>query len=219
MALVLVVSPHPDDEAIGMGGTIRRRVDEGDRVEVLFLTSGERGGHGRPPDETARLREAEAAAAAEMLGVAGVEFWREPDSALAATEDVVDRLCRAVSLRRPDVIYTTHPGEQHPDHAAAAAIVARAAASLPDPLAVPALLAFEVWTPLAEMDEIVDISEQMAIKLAAIRVYRSQVDVLRFDEAFEGLARYRGEMHSWPGGPYAEVFRRLSPSSSPEAGR
>ncbi len=44
------------------------------------------------------------------------------------------------------------------------------------------------------------------IQLAAIRAYRSQCKVMRFDQALLGLNRYRGEMHSWPGGDYAEVF-------------
>lgn len=210
MALHLIVSPHPDDETLGMGGTIRRRVDEGDRVEVIFLTSGERGGHGRAPEETARVREAEAARAAVLLGVSAFEFWHEPDGALRASPQVVDRLREVIASREPAFVYSTHADEQHPDHVAASSIVARAAARLPDECGVPRLLTFEVWTPLARMDEIVDISEQLPAKLAAIRAYTSQVDVLGFDAAFEGLARYRGEMHSWPGGPHAEVFRRIA---------
>jgi LmbE family N-acetylglucosaminyl deacetylase len=65
---------------------------------------------------------------------------------------------------------------------------------------------FEVWTPLQDMDHIVDVSRYMKVKMAAIRAYRSQCAVMRFDEALAGLNRYRGEMHSWPGGEYAEVF-------------
>jgi LmbE family N-acetylglucosaminyl deacetylase len=65
---------------------------------------------------------------------------------------------------------------------------------------------YEIWAPLAHIDHVVDISEVIEDKLRAIRAYRSQCDVMRFDEAFHGLARYRGEMHSWPGGAYAEVF-------------
>ena len=49
---------------------------------MVFLTSGEQGGHGRGADETARIREQEARDAAAGLGLAEVEFWREPDGAL-----------------------------------------------------------------------------------------------------------------------------------------
>jgi len=65
---------------------------------------------------------------------------------------------------------------------------------------------FEVWTPLQRIDHIVDVSRHIKVKIAAIRAYRSQCAVMRFDEALIALNRYRGEMHSWPGGDYAEVF-------------
>ena len=65
---VMIISPHPDDESVGCGGTIRKHVVEGDFVEVIFITSGERGGHGMPPKETAITREREAKNAANVLG-------------------------------------------------------------------------------------------------------------------------------------------------------
>jgi hypothetical protein len=51
-------------------------------------------------------------------------------------------------------------------------------------------------------------------KREAIRAYRSQAEVIDFAEAILGLNRYRGEMHSWPGGRYAEIFRtwRVDPN-------
>ena len=44
MNRILVISPHPDDESIGCGGTLRKHITEGDSVWVIFLTSGESSG-------------------------------------------------------------------------------------------------------------------------------------------------------------------------------
>ena len=68
---------------------------------------------------------------------------------------------------------------------------------------------FEVWTPLQAMDRIVDISEFIEIKRKAIQAHQSQCEAMDFDEALLALNRYRGEMHSWPGGDYAEIFAAM----------
>ncbi len=209
MARVLVVSPHPDDESIGCGGTLRKHVLQGDSVHIIFLTSGERGGHGRSPEETKRIREREAKRAAAILGVAHIEFWRERNGGLRVTDRLIRRLRAKLIAWKPAVLYVTHDREQHVEHRAAARLVRRAMAGLPRSAKKPRALMFEVWTPLQRMDEIVDISRYIKTKLAAIRAHKSQCDVVQFDEAFLGLSRYRGELHSWPGGDYAEIFTLL----------
>jgi LmbE family N-acetylglucosaminyl deacetylase len=209
MSRILVVSPHPDDEAIGCGGTLRKRVMAGDEVTAVFLTSGEKGGHGRPPDETARIREQEAGVAARILGLARIEFWRQPDGAFRVTRPLRSRFVDSLKKYRPKIVFVPHADEMHPDHRAAVRLVRVAMRELPAARR-PEVLMFEVWTPLQQMDVVEDISLHINTKIEAIRAYASQCAVMRFDEAALGLNRYRGEMHSWPGGDYAEIFRRLS---------
>ena len=201
MTSVLVVGAHPDDEALGCGGTLRQHALGGDRLTAVFLTSGEAGGHGiEHPGQT---REAEARAAARILGIAEVQFWHEPDGRLRARRAVVERLREVIAGTSASVVYAPHRADDHPDHSCAARIVAQAVAHAARRVQV---WHYEIWAPLACVDHVVDISAVLEDKLRAIRAYRSQCAVMRFDDAFAGLARYRGEMHSWPGGPYAEVF-------------
>ncbi len=207
MKRILFLSPHPDDEAIGCGGTLRRHVEQGHDVQVVFLTSGERGVRGQEPAKTARIREHEAAAAAKVLGYEKFEFWREPDGAVKLTSGLLQRLIAKLQTSKSSLIYVPHLREMHPDHRAAARLVRRA---LQHVNPCPDVLLYEVWTPLQQIDHVEDISEQIALKVAAIRAHKSQCAIMRFDESARGLARYRGEMHSWPGGPYAEVFQRFA---------
>lgn len=198
----LVLSPHPDDEAIGCGGTLRKHVDEGIEVHVVFLTSGEAGGHGVA--DAGRVREMEAKEAASILGIAGMDFWREPDGKLRAGRALEQKLTALIDELEPGFIYTPHPCEMHPDHRATTRLLGRVVGD-----SDVVIRTYEVWTPMREMSHIEDVSEVMDLKLAAVSAYKSQCDVLRFDEAIAGLNRFRGEMHSWPGGPYAEVFGDL----------
>ena len=202
MSTVLVVCAHPDDEAVGCGGTLRRHALDGEEIIAVFLTSGEGGGHGEA--EHGRTRQREARRAAAILGIGQVHFWEEPDGRLRVKPSLARRLTELIDALAPALVYAPQPNDDHPDHRAAARLVRRA---VDGSRARPEIRFFEIWSPLGDMDEIVDISEVIGDKRRAIRAYRSQCAVMRLDDAFVGLARYRGEMHSWPGGPYAEVFR------------
>jgi LmbE family N-acetylglucosaminyl deacetylase len=197
---VLVVAPHPDDEAIGCGGTIIRHAEAGDRVYVAFLTSGELSHKDRPAEEVRDIREREATFAAAVLGVEAHEFLRRPDFGL---EDDLDgaaaALAQVIERRNPDRVYVSHRGEWHPDHRAACTITSALAG--PRQLEV---LTYEVWTPLTEFAEVEDISAQMSRKLEAIGCYSSQLETFDYIRAATGLSQYRGALAART--EYAEVF-------------
>ncbi|MCX7424196.1 MAG: PIG-L family deacetylase, partial [Planctomycetia bacterium] len=79
---ILIVSPHPDDAELGMGGAIAKFIDEGLAVGVLDLTSGE-----PTPFGSEEIRKKETAAASTALGLE----WREnlglPNRSLEPTLD------------------------------------------------------------------------------------------------------------------------------------
>jgi N-acetylglucosamine malate deacetylase 1 len=200
---VLVIAPHPDDEAIGCGGAICLHQDAGDRVTAVFLTSGELGLKHLSRDEAWRVREGEAEAAAEVLGIAALTFLRLPDWDVGDAVDEAAMALRPVLQRDPpDMVYLPHPGEWHPDHRAALPIVRAALHS--STTAPPTLRTFEVWTPLSEYDQVEDITPVMRRKLQAVRCYRSQIGHFRYDRAVSGLNQYRGSLAARC--RYAEVF-------------
>src|SRR5262245_66408698 len=102
MNRVMVISPHPDDETLGCGGTIRKHVVEGDIVHVELLTSGEKGGHDLSAADIAAMREQEAMAAAAILGGAHVECYRQPDGKLSPNRALIARNPKAINDWQPN---------------------------------------------------------------------------------------------------------------------
>ncbi len=205
---VLVIAPHPDDEAIGCGGSILLHAARGDRVTAVFLTSGELGLKHLPCAEAQRVREREAEAAAQILGLAALSFLRLPDWYVGdCLGEAAAALAPVLVREAPVRVYLPHAGEWHPDHRSSLPVLKAALRTSGVP--VPALLTYEVWTPLAEYDDGEDISSVMRLKLAAVRCHHSQVRQLRYDRAVRGLNQFRGAA-AW-GCRYAEVFQHADP--------
>ena len=203
---VLVIAPHPDDEAIGCGGSVRKHALQRDRVVAVFLTSGELGLKHLDREKACAVREGEARKAASILGISVSLFLRGPDWELeAATQETAAGLHPIVAREQPSIVYLPHAGEWHPDHRAAVQVLR--AALTEETKSKIVCRGYEVWTPLAEYDHVEDISDVMAVKMKAIRAHRSQVEQLAYAQAARGLNAYRGAIAGRC--RYAEVFKNI----------
>lgn len=199
-----MIAPHPDDEAIGLGGAILEHVARGDTVQTIFMTSGELGIPGTLAEDARVIREAEAVATSQVLGTLAPLFWHQPDGSLRANDFLVESMRNLCS--RVDLVYVTHGDEDHVDHAAAFAIVEAAIAGMD---VRPKVLLYEVWTPLRRPTVFVDITASMETKMQAISTHLSQGQRNPFGLAALSLNSYRGAMHSPRHAGYAEAFARM----------
>jgi bacillithiol biosynthesis deacetylase BshB1 len=176
----LVVAPHPDDAELGMGGTVVRLLQQGWKVGILDLTSGE-----PTPLGTPARRVEETAAANAALG----HPWRHnlglPNRSLEPT--LLHRRALAGVFRavRPRLLFAPFWEDAHPDHTAATRLVEDARfwskltkSDLPGAPFHPAriLYYFSVHLRIVERPSfVIDISDQLDAKVAALRCYRSQL--------------------------------------------
>src|SRR5688500_8908624 len=112
MASILVIGPHPDDQELGMGGTIVKLVRQGHKVHVVDMTNGE-----PTPRGSVETRAAEAAAAARVMGVGRTLLGLKNRE---VTHDLASRhkLAAVIRLHRPDWLFLPYPTDAHPDHVA-----------------------------------------------------------------------------------------------------
>jgi len=204
MGAILVVAAHPDDEALGAGGTLARDADAGHRVRVLFLTDGV-GARGAA-DAAAAERRAAAEAAAARLGIAETRFLSFPDNALDTVPllSIVQAVEAMAAEAPPETVYTHFGFDLNIDHRIA--FQATMTAFRPQPgCRVRRILAFETrssteWAgsppALAFCPTVyVDVAATMARKRAALAAYAAEMRPAphaRSLEALDALAVLRG---------------------------
>jgi LmbE family N-acetylglucosaminyl deacetylase len=186
---VLVLAPHPDDETIGCGGSLALHADGNDPIKVIFLTNGGSGDMSGRFEKKAyiALRQNESRNACACLGIIDIEFWPYEDRALWTLSEVPGRILGVLADYQPDLVYAPSPLEFHPDHRATSAFLCSAVQLYNTSCEV----AFcEIGQPL-RANLLVDITPVLNRKIAALKVYESQLFERDYDDTSLALNRFR----------------------------
>jgi LmbE family N-acetylglucosaminyl deacetylase len=192
----LVLAPHPDDETLGCGATIMRKVSAGTPVHVLVLTDGATWPPWNTPADNIAIRDTELRAACGVLGLQADDLTHLafPETELQlGGEALVEAVADAVRIHQPDDVLATSEADPHSDHAALGSAVRRALAGR-----ATRLLSYPIWQwerprswlrtmRLSARPEVVGTAGYLDGKRAAVAVYRSQISTGSGNAKTEGL--------------------------------
>ena len=214
---ILVFGAHPDDVELGCAGTVIKEVQRGKNVGIIDLTRGELGTRG-----TAKIRDSETKDATEIMGVEIRENMNFKDGFFKDDEQHKLSLIKKIRQYKPEIIITNAVSDRHPDHPRGSQITVDACflAGLEKidtgqdiwrPRAIYHYIQFNNLTP----DIVVDISNQMELKLKAVKAYKTQFYNSESDESetiiskkdFLESVKYRAkDLGRQSGCEYAEGF-------------
>lgn len=218
---ILVFAPHPDDEILGVGGTIAKSIRNNNDVYVCIITKGQ------PPLFNNTIRnnknQEDARKCHQFLGITKTFFLDFPAADLESVKryELNSRIMDVINEVRPDEVYIPHIGDMQKDHQITvdACMVALRPKYFPQ---VKKILAYET---LSETDwnlpnvnnafipnVFVNIEDTLEIKKKALEYYSLQVSSFpdsRSIEAVESLARYRGALMHWKAAEAFMLIREL----------
>ena len=210
----VIIAPHPDDETLGVGGTIRRLIKNNVKVSILIVS-----GH-MPPlysKENYAKTIKESKKVFDYLGVSDYEFLNIPATKLneIPVADLNGQVDKFVKKRKPDTIFIPFP-DRHIDHR----IIFDSGIVASRPLNKDSARNVLLYETLSEThwnvpgvestfspDLFINIDDQIKNKLVALGMYKSQINKntpSRSSEAVESLARFRGSQNNCK---YAEAFK------------
>jgi len=204
---ILVISPHPDDETLGCGGTLLKFVEEGNDLYWLIITT----------IEESLEREKEIVAASNQYNFKDIcNLYLLPTSldSLPIT-NLISKISKCLFKIQPEIVFTSSNNDIHSDHHA----VFHAVINATKPFKADYIKKILMYETISETNVIpslygnnffpnffVNISEYIEKKLNIMSIYKSEVmqyPLPRSLDSIKALARYRG---SQCGVGYAEAF-------------
>ena len=218
MSTLGIISPHPDDETLGCGGSILRHQAENDSIHWIIVT-GMTEKQGFSPDMIAE-RQKEIDTIAGLYGFTAVHNLNLPTTQLDTipTGEIVCMLGTLFNEIKPDTIYIPNRSDVHSDHR----IVFNSAWSCCKTFRYPFIRRVLMYETLSETDSVPplpesaflpnsfsDISDFLEKKLEIMGHYKNEIKKHPFprsEQNIRALATLRG---ATAGVPYAEAFMLL----------
>jgi LmbE family N-acetylglucosaminyl deacetylase len=206
---VLVISPHPDDEIIGCGGTLIKMLQGGSRVSVVQLTDGSNSSALKDSPEYIRktIRLTEAKVVAANLGFTELILFKEADSHLKCTIHNVKKLSDILNRLRPEVIFVPFINDIHSDHIVANEILSKSLEISSLNLLEVDVASYEVWN-FVPPDTICIIDNQFDKKAKMLKKYHTAMKVIDYIQFCKSLNAYHSYKLLGKKG-FAEVFLKI----------
>lgn len=221
---ILVVAAHPDDEILGVGGTIAKHVEAGDAVYGLILGEGQTARFDRREEagnEIVERLHGDTERAAAVLGIRKMYFENFADNRFDSVDllDIVKAVERRIRELRPAVIYTHHRGDLNVDHRMAYQAVLTATRPMQDQ-PVKEIYTFETvssteWNFSYRQEQFAPnvfvrlTAAQFEKKLAAMEEYKTELCAYPHPRSLEMLRASAVRWGGVAGGHYVEAFETV----------
>ena len=197
---VLILSPHPDDDVFGCGGSLGL-YPKSTKISAIYFSDGTRGTKQGQKDQGLKgIRQKEAIKSGKLLNIKEQIFLGLPDGKFSVTKKNTAVLLSYLKKISPDIIYLPFFLDTNTDHQEACRIFYHTCKELKNNIK---LYSFEIWNPIFP-NRLIDISKKVSEKRLAIRAHCSQIGSRNYEKAIMGLNQYRAEVMGISG--YAESF-------------
>lgn len=116
---ILCVQPHPDDNEIGMGGTLLRFKELGATIAYCTVSQGKGGSNTLRSEELVKIRQEELRKAGSIVGATAFHQLNLSDSHYPNEKEITEQLVAIIREVKPDIVFTVDPYllyEAHPTH-------------------------------------------------------------------------------------------------------
>lgn len=187
---VLIISPHPDDETLGCGGAIIKMLSSLVNIEVVLLTDGNGGGRIK---DISRIRKEEFMKARFVLGYQIFDILDYPDGQLVEYQkELSERLHKILFEQAPKLVLTPYLLDHTADHQNANIALMKALKNVNQADIVVGM--YEIWTPIANPNCYINITNEYPQKLMAMECYQSQEEYYGIIHKAKALSTFRAKL-------------------------